>query len=65
MYEWGNDFTYDMLDGTEWILIIKYDDNTKKTIKGNATPYPEGEEVERRIRILADFEIEPLILYEG
>lgn len=59
--EWETDFTYDMLDGSEWVLTIKYDDNTKKTIKGNAEPYPNGEEVERRIRILADFEIEPII----
>ena len=58
---WGNNFTHDMLDGYEWILTLKYSDGSKKIIKGNAGPYPEGEEVERRIRVLTDFEIEPMI----
>ena len=59
--EWETNFTYDRSDGSEWVLTIKYDDNTKKTFKGNAEPYPNGEEVERRIRVLADFGIEPII----
>lgn len=58
---WGNNFTHDMLDGYEWILTLKYSDGSKKIIKGNAGPYPEGEEVEKRIRVLTDIEIEPMI----
>lgn len=59
--EWEKDYTYDMLDGYEWVLTINYSDKSKKIIKGNVGPYPEGEEVERRIRILADYEVEPNI----
>lgn len=59
--QWGNDFTYDMLYGYEWVLTIKYSDGSKKIIKGNLGPYPEGEEVERRIRVLTDYEVEPMI----
>lgn len=58
---WGNNFTYDILDGYEWVLTAKYSDGSKKIIKGNVGPYPGGEEAERRIRVLVNYEVEPMI----
>lgn len=58
---WNTDYSVKGCDGYEWVLTVKYSDDSKKIIKGNVGPYPDGEEVERRIRILTDYEIEPMI----
>lgn len=59
--EWNNNYSVDMCDGYEWLFTIKYTDDSKKVIKGNIGPYPDGEEVERRIKVLTDYVIEPWI----
>lgn len=59
--EWKTDYSIDMCDGYEWVFIMKYSDGSQKIIKGNIGPYPDGEEVERRIKVLAKYEVEPWI----
>lgn len=58
---WNTDYSVNLCDGYEWVLTIKYSDGSKKIIKGNVGPYPEGEEVERRIKILTKYKVEPMI----
>lgn len=58
---WEPDYSVDMCDGYEWDFIINYTDGTKKKVKGTVVPPPEGEEVERRIKVLAKFDTEPFI----
>lgn len=59
--DWKDDYSVEMCDGYEWVLTIKYSDDSKKIIKGNIGPYPEGEEVERRIKVLVNYKVEPII----
>ncbi len=59
--DWEPDYSVDMCDGYEWEFNIKYSDGTTKKVKGTVVPPPEGEEVERRIQVLAKFEVEPFI----
>ena len=58
---WKDDYSLDICDGYEWVLTIKYSDYSKRIIKGNISPYPEGEEVERRLKVLVNYEVEPII----
>lgn len=58
---WDKDYSVMMCDGYEWEFIIKYSDGTSKKVKGTVVPPPDGEEVERRIKVLAKFDIEPFI----
>lgn len=59
--EWDSDYSVEMCDGYEWDFIVNYTDGTKKKVKGTVVPPPEGEEVERRIKVLAKFDTEPFI----
>ena len=59
--DWKSDYSVEVCDGHEWEVIIKYTDKTSKKIKGTILPPPDGKEVERRIKVLANFENEPFI----
>jgi hypothetical protein len=54
---WKKNYTISMLDGYEWEFVI-VSEKGARTIEGNETP-PRGDEVEHRIRALADFKVKP------
>jgi hypothetical protein len=58
---WKDDYSTPMLDGWAWKLRVLYKDAPEKRVKGNETPPPGGEEIRRRIRALAPFEVDPHI----
>lgn len=57
--DWGKDYTVDICDGFEWNCTLKYDDGATKVIKGNVILPPFTDDIERRIRNLATFEVAP------
>jgi len=57
--DWGKDYTVDICDGFEWNCSLKYNDGSTKVIKGNVILPPFTDDIERRIRNLATFEVAP------
>jgi hypothetical protein len=56
---WRDDYTIEMMDGYAWEVRLAAGEKLR-VIKGNQTP-PRGDEIERRILALADFQITPKI----
>lgn len=48
-----------MYDGYEWICTLKYVDGTTKIIKGTVVPPPFCDDIERQIKNLVNYEVEP------
>jgi hypothetical protein len=59
IYRWKGDYTVPMMDGYAWDLTVVTEKGSK-AVKGNTLP-PRGGDVEKRIRALAAFEINPQI----
>jgi hypothetical protein len=58
---WEDDYSVPMLDGWAWKLRVIYKNAVEKRAKGNETPPPGGEEIQRSIRALAPFKVDPRI----
>jgi len=57
--EWEEDYSVNVCDGYEWVCTLKYVDGTTKNIKGTVESPPSSEDIEKRIRNLVDYEVEP------
>jgi hypothetical protein len=57
--DWEKDYSVVMCDGYEWICTLKYVDGTTQIIKGTVVPPPFGDDIERRIKNLVNYEVEP------
>lgn len=57
--EWKEDYSVNMCDGYKWVCTLKYVDGTIKNIKGTVEYPPSSEDIEKRIRCLVDYEVEP------
>jgi len=57
--DWEKDYTVDMCAGYAWRCNLEYDDGSTKVIIGNVILPPFTENIERRIRNLTTFEVDP------
>nr|WP_085332931.1 ATP-binding protein [Clostridium botulinum] len=59
--EWNEDYSVVGFSDYEWTCILDYVDDTSKIIKGNFKAPPSSYDIERRIKNLVDYEVEPLL----
>lgn len=59
--EWENNYSVEVCDGYYWDCYLRYSDRSVRVIKGTVQPPPDGEEIERKIIKLVEFDEEPWI----